>query len=252
MIVERDMSAEAGLPVDGTPSWQVRRNLAGTTGLPSNTCRSRPSPDQSAVAGLSVDEDGLGWAELQSRVRDLGCAVLCSANPVRQQADVDMVSDHTVVGDGVRSGVGQVSAGGGGQFFFVDRGQIGRMKLRSVHSHDLGGHVPVGGVDDDSFGVGAQGIARVGAVEGKALVRVQYPSSDDVVAQFSCGERGHVLLMSFPCKWCSYRVAAASCAMSDSAVTAVSNGSGLRSARLTMSAPSMLVTVLSASALADS
>src|SRR5690242_2891565 len=163
-----------------------------------------------------------------------------------------MVSDHTVVGDGVRAGVCQVSAGGGGQFFFVDGGQIGRMKLGPVLAHDLCGHVAVGGVHDDSFGVGAQGIARVRAVKGKALVRLQYPSSDDVVAQVSCGERGHLLLMSFPCKWCSYGVATARCAMSASAVIAVSNGSGLRSTRLRMSAPSMLVTVLSASALADS
>lgn len=124
-----------------------------------------------------------------------------------------------------------------------NRGRSGRM---------ICGHVAVGGVHDDSFGVGAQRIARVRAIEGKALVRLQYPSSDDVVAQVSCGERGHIRLMSFPCKWCSYGFATARCAMSARAVIAVSNGSGLRSTRLTMSAPSMLVTVLSASALADS
>jgi hypothetical protein len=63
---------------------------------------------------LASDEDRLWRAELEHGAVQEGSTVLCSADPVREQADVDVVGYEAVVDDAVGTGVAQIAVGGRG------------------------------------------------------------------------------------------------------------------------------------------
>ena len=81
---------------------------------------------------MPVDQRGLGGAELEALVADFGCAVLGAADPVGQQADLDVVADHVVIGDGVRAGVSKVPASRSSQLLVVAGREVPGVKLLAL------------------------------------------------------------------------------------------------------------------------
>lgn len=85
--------------------------------------------------------------------------------------------------DGVRAAVGEVSGGGGGAFLGSASACCGAVVAGPVAGHDLGGHVAVGGVHDQSERIWAVRVSH-GSLGHELLgVGHQCPRADQRLAQ---------------------------------------------------------------------